>query len=419
MKRFATYIVLLVHFFVLMTSCIEEYHGEWETKNDNILIVSGSIEGNHECIFVLRNSSPIDIVKYYYQQWGGTNSGNEHDYSVGGNIYINNMIVSPENNYLTGAALFVESVKGKVYESVEVSKGHYSVYVDELDPDDEYFIRVLSTEFDEEYTSTPMKPIDSPKISKVGWKKQGDDVQFNITSDDVDELTYFSWDYYEIWEMKTALLPSSIYDLASDAIVPIKPSEIKNHGWVHVRQHQRLVSDNKNYGCRALEKYPLYKRDKGGQHFQIKYYTKVKQSAISRGEYEYNNLIVQYNTEMGGLFTPIPSELPSNIRSRSGKRGVGFVGVRGKTYEAELCVDRMLTGCDYYDKGVQIDHEALAGLTYREIYDRGYRVYYHDSSTKKTVWTYPYCIDATYWGAELEKPDFWDELELTPEDDIE
>lgn len=419
MKRITSYIIILVSLMALSTSCIEEYHGEWEIKNEHILIVSGSIEGNKECMFILRNSSPIDIPKYYYDKWGGLNSENDKDYSVGGNIYLDGEIVSPENNYLTGAVVIVESEGGEEYESVEVMPGHYSVKVGELNPDDKYFIRVLSTEYEEEYTSTPMKPIDSPQIKNAGWKREGEDVQFNITTEDLDEVTYLTWDYYEVWEMRTPLTAFSEYDPVSDAIVPVSSNDTRSQGWIHVRQHQRLVGDNKNYGYHALEKYPLYKRNIDGRQFQVKYYTKIKQSGISKEEYEYNNLIVQFNTEMGGLFTPMPSELPSNIRSRSGKRAVGYVGVRGKTYEAEVCVNRMQTGCNYYEKGIQIDPEALGGMTNKEIYDRGYRVYYYDSFTKKTVWTYPYCIDATYWGATLEKPVFWDDLELTPEDEIE
>lgn len=43
------------------------------------------------------------------------------------------------------------------------------------------------------------------------------------------------------------------------------------------------------------------------------YSTLVKQRKISRGEYEYYQEKIKINEEMGGLFIPQPSELPTNI----------------------------------------------------------------------------------------------------------
>ena len=49
---------------------------------------------------------------------------------------------------------------------------------------------------------------------------------------------------------------------------------------------------------------------------------------ISRGEYEYYQEKIKLNEEMGGLFIPQPSELPTNITcNNSDKNVVGYVGV--------------------------------------------------------------------------------------------
>ena len=53
----------------------------------------------------------------------------------------------------------------------------------------------------------------------------------------------------------------------------------------------------------------------------------VHQRAISKAEYEYELARRQAGSEMGGLFTPQPSALPSNIHCLTSKKHViGFVG---------------------------------------------------------------------------------------------
>lgn len=405
------YIVILLTSVFLMPSCIDEYHGDWESVNERVLVVSGSIESENSCEFILRRSNPINgdinsLPSYDYDSWLSAPSSTDVAQGSNKRAYV-------INDFVSHAVVAVESESGARYECEEYQDGHYVVSLDKLDPDDKYFLRIVLSD-GEEYTSTPMKPLDAPEIVSAGWKKEGSDVHLNVTTEDLHEPTYFSWDYYDVWEVVTPMQARVKYDPEENRIVAV--SQYTNRGWIEVAKHPRVVSDNKNYGYGALKKYPLYKIDKDDQRFQVKYYTRIRQMAISREEYEYNNLILLYNSQMGGLFTPMPSELPTNIRSAKGKRGVGYIGVRGKVSEAVVCIGRGQVGCTYYIKGETIPSKWIEGLSNFDIYNLGYRVF-EDDIMKGTTWTYPYCIDVAYFGASLRKPSFWDDLKLTPEDE--
>lgn len=403
-----SYIVFLLSSFFMTTSCIDEYHGDWENVNEQVLVVSGSIQSNSECTFILRRSNPIS-ASLTQQQWDNYSSWLSSSYS-GEELFI---VPSPENNFVKGAVVTVESESGEVFGAQEYLDGHFSVYLSDLNPDDKYFLHVVLSD-GEEYTSTPMAPIDAPEIVSAGWKMEGTDVQLNVSTGELNEPTYFSWEYSDVWEVRAPMQTFYEYDPVTDEIITVLHP--KNIGWTYASQHSRIVSDNKNYGYGALKKYPLYKIDKDDVRFQAIYYTKIKQMAISREEYEYNSLILLYNSQMGGLFTPMPSELPTNIRSNKGKKGVGYVGVRGKICEAEVCIGREQVGCKYYVTGEVIPNSRLEKLSYSTLYSMGYRVYENDIA-KGVTWTYQYCVDATYWGASLDRPSFWDEITLTPEDE--
>ena len=72
----------------------------------------------------------------------------------------------------------------------------------------------------------------------------------------------------------------------------------------------------------------LYSIEADDIRFSCYYSTIVKQRKISKGEYEYYQEKIRLNEEMGGLFVPQPSELPSNIRCESSnKQAIGYVGV--------------------------------------------------------------------------------------------
>ncbi|MCQ2227004.1 MAG: DUF4249 domain-containing protein [Bacteroidales bacterium] len=402
MKKISAYIACLL---LLMTACIEEYHGDWESENEETLVVSGSIEGEHTCTFVLRKSVPI-------------NSGSSDDYMYYSDVWTSsvsagNKSISPYMNYVRDAVVTVESENGVVYEAYESDLGEYSVVVGKLNPEDKYFLRIYLPDEDEVYTSKPMKPLDTSKITSAGWRRDGDEVQIHVSTEDPGEPTYYIWDYVDIWEIQTPFAADYEYDPDLDAIVR---TTRKNRGWITERQHQRIVGSNKNYGNGALKRCPVYNVNKDDQRFQVRYYTRIRQSAICKEEYEYNNLILLYNNQMGGLFTPMPSELPTNIYSESGKKGVGFVGVRGSTSEAEICISEKQVGCGFYMEGSVVDQEITDALSYYECYERGYSFYTFKEPFHQAVWTYESCIDARCWGASLERPDFWGEIETTPED---
>lgn len=400
MKKTFAYILCLL---LLMTACIEEYHGDWESECEQMLVVSGSIESEQVCTFVLRKSVPIndmmsDDYDYFDEEYWSVNESN-----MSGGVY----------NYVLGAVVTVESENGEIYEADEKTLGEYVVHVGKLNPEDKYFLRIYIPDEHEVYTSTPMKPLDSSRIVSAGWRKNGDEIQLHISTEDPGESMYYIWDYEDVWEMQTAFAADYEYDPVSDTILP---AIRKNRGWMTEWQHQRIVGNNKNYGNGALKRCPVYSINKDDQRFQVKYYTRIRQSAICKEEYEYNNLILQYNHQMGGLFTPMPSELPTNIYSESGKKGVGFVGVRGATSEAEICISGKQVGCDYHMRGYQIDTETTDELSYYDCYQMGFHVYTYDESTQEITWTYGYCIDASYWGASLDAPDFWAAIEPMPED---
>ena len=145
----------------------------------------------------------------------------------------------------------------------------------------------------------------------------------------------------------------------------------------------------------------------------VRYSGLIHQRAISKAEYEYELARRQAGSEMGGLFTPQPSALPTNIRClTSGKHVIGFVGCALNTSEYRFFLDALdyeihppvhddarlwvknpsdEECCKLVDKGMYLCEWTTSGV----------------DGSLQTAWAYEKQLDVRYKGAYIEEPDFW------------
>ncbi len=156
----------------------------------------------------------------------------------------------------------------------------------------------------------------------------------------------------------------------------------------------------------------LYSIEADDIRFSCCYSTIVKQRKISKGEYEYYQEKIKLNEEMGGLFVPQPSELPSNIRCESSdKQAIGYVGVSLNVAEYRIFIstdDIQYRLPEGYCQGAKELKRRV--YIFRFILDGVYHcISGPDPRTgfKGYAWVSGGCTDVRYLGASLEKPSFW------------
>lgn len=399
MKRM--HYLLMLMMLTAVTSCIEEYNELPEGAQEHMLVIEGQIVSESDCTFTLRYTGSL------------------------ADDFIQSSLPA------TGAVVFVESDKGDRYKGAELydSPGHYLVKVGKLDPEASYYLRVNTEE--DSYTSRPMKPLDAPQITELGFEQTRDDrlVDFYVSTADPQEQIFLKWDFVETWEIQTpckgyweylfddpeafkrwdpyrdpAGEPSGYYNW-------VGYTNLKSHGWCTHNSKVLTFTSNDDYGQGAVLHHTIYQRDPDDNRFQTRYLTQVRQMAISAEEYEYLNLMTTQSTEMGGLFTPMPSELPGNVSGANGARAIGYIGVRGRVSEAEIYVNRKEV--EHYDRYrfwiVPDEWVSTPGNMIKQ----GFRVIEHEPLTGKTTWSYRWMVDCTdpYWGASLQRPWYWKDVE--------
>ena len=88
-----------------------------------------------------------------------------------------------------------------------------------------------------------------------------------------------------------------------------------------------MAGASTGYDGQHIRDLKIYDLDRGDGRMYHRYSGRVHQRAISKAEYEYELARRKASSEMGGLFTLLPSALPTYIHClTSAKHVIGFVG---------------------------------------------------------------------------------------------
>lgn len=383
MERGKLYMVLclIVGVFTL-SGCIEEYEADIPAEDSNLLVVEGAICSGNVNKFILSRTQAIKS--------------------------------SDTPQMVTGAKVAVRGSDGSEYMTQETN-GYYSCWIDALTPDVEYYLHIEAD--GEVYESEPQKPLRTEKIAEVKAVQYTPESNIDVlvtpaTPFDSDKTNYYSWTYDETWEVHSDYTTILYYDTET-LEHKIKVDQFPSLGWKDATSSTIIVGASSNYEGQHIQKLEMYNIGRGNERMYYRYSCLVHQRAISKAEYEYELARRQAGSEMGGLFTPQPSALPTNIRClTSNKHVIGYVGCSLNTSEYRFFLnakDFSILYPEEEDTRLWLENpseEDCCRLVNKGMYLCEWRT---STSTGmlETAWAFDYQLDVRFKGAYIEEPDFW------------
>ena len=369
-----------------LTGCIEKYDADIPSEETGLLVVEGTILPGKNT-FTLQRTGPLNSYFTYYME------GN--------------------------ASVVVRGTDGSAYET-EDDNGTYTCYIDELKPDVQYYLHIEAS--GEVYESDPQTPLPTEKIAEV----RGDQVTPHSNIDilvtpaepfDDSKINYYSWTYDETWEVHPEYNTFVYYDVDNRCCVKTNHLLYPERGWKDEASTTIMVGSSTNYEGQHINQMKIYDIGYDSEKMYVRYSGLVHQRAISKAEYEYELARRQAGSEMGGLFTPQPSALPTNIHCLTSKKHViGFVGCALNTSEYRFFLEPK----DYsiyhpIDKDKRRWVEAPSADECVELVKNGLHLCEWDDTYMspegvpilQTAWAYEYLLDVRLRGAYIEEPDFW------------
>ena len=374
--------ILLLFTASALSGCIEEYEADISTEDSDLLVVEGTICSHEMNTFVLSRTQAIS--------------------SFG----ITQMV--------QGARLSVLGSDGSEYHAYP-GYGFYSCWVDSLSPDVDYYLHIETD--GEVYETEPQKPLPTESIAEViGVQNTPEsNIDVLVTPEEPfedNQTKYYSWTYDETWQVYPEYTNNNVYfDL--NLMKPVfKTNMFPEYGWKDDIGTTINVGASINYEGQHIRRLKIYDIDRSDERVYHRYSGLIHQRAISKAEYEYELARRQAGSEMGGLFTPQPSALPTNIHCLTSKKHViGYVGCSLNRAERRFFLNAKDFSI-YHPR-----HDALIWFDDTSMNDciimvnRGlYLCVWQDErpwGKLKTGWAYEYQLDVRLQGAYIEEPYFW------------
>lgn len=366
----------------VMTSCIETYNAVLPTSESDVLVVEGTIISDTVSTFYLSLTMPLNY---------GYNIKNIDD-----------------------ATIQLQGNDGTHIEGKHTTDGTYLIDTPKLNENTLYKI-VINYDGDT-YETDEQTPFATEGLQKLDFIQQTPDdaVDILITTDvpaNPSETQYYRWTFNETWEVHPEYITYLIWDDKNNRVLT-KMNAYPACGWKSSNSKDIIASSSAYYSNNQIVQYKLYDIENNDRRLYVEYSTEVTQRSLRKAEYEYEKERHKISTEMGGLFTPQPSSLPTNIKClTSSKHVLGYVGCSLNVTRYRLfifpdqievihesnCHDKITTGeREYADEHI--------------MYSNGYKLRKYETyggDDRAYTWTSRECVDISVYGCTTEKPSFW------------
>nr|WP_308758021.1 DUF4249 domain-containing protein [uncultured Bacteroides sp.] len=375
MKKRMNILVLAGLLLFTLSNCVDEFNAKLPDGGVGLLVIEGNIISDSTVVFALSRTFSL----------------NEEGLPEGYNQIVADVgVVGDDGSRITGTS---------------IGDGRYQVQIGTLNKQVRYGLEVKYEE--DTYTSELQYPVETPAIADVTFEQPENygTIYIRLSTQKADGTVYYIWTYEEDWEVRTAFYSRWIYDPMTETIQTFEKAPYAQ-GWSHAESSKTLVGSTESNVENLLKNKRMYSIASDNIRVSYYYSTLITQRALSKGEFEYYENKAKQSESMGGLFTPQPSELPTNITcSDPDKQAIGYVGVNMNVSEYRLYIS---TNDIQYDNPYDCDYLAddeIAGRTDYDLYMDGYRIAYLDMMTYQ--WAQKECTDVRALGATLNKPSFW------------
>ena len=383
--RKSLYLVLcLMAGVCTLSGCIEEYEADISEDDSNLLVVEGTICSSEWNIFILTRTQAINS-----------------DYKL---------------KMVSGARVSVRGTDGSEYPT-ESDGGYYFCQIGFLYPDVEYYLHIEAD--GEVYESEPQRPLRTEEIAEVIGVQDTPESNIDVLVTpeapfEPGQTNYYAWTYDETWEVHADYTTTIYFD--PTIMKPVfKANQFPERGWKDAAGKTRTVGASLSYEGQHIRRLKMYDLDRSDERVFYRYSGLVHQRAISKAEYEYELAKAQAGSEMGGLFTPLPSALPTNIRCLTSKKHViGFVGCSLNTtdYRFFLNPEDFSIYIPPREDERTIFEDTSDADCLQMVREGKYLCEWEDNRMTpngklRTVWATEVQLDVRYKSAYIDEPYFW------------
>lgn len=378
--------ILLLATLITLSGCVSEFHADIPFSDENILVVEGDVIANSEVDIILSKTFSLE-----------TNTLPEGFNNIQAVIHL-----VGNDGYKSPAATYM-------------GDGIHRLAVGELLDNVSYSIEI---EYDgEKYVSDPASPLTTPEIDNLDWRQASNasDVSIRVsTHSEEPGFSYYMWDYIEDWEFTSAFMVYDFYDPERGVMERMNWAPVY-YCWRNRRGKEILLGSTESLAENKILNQQLRLYECLDERFDYLYSIRLRQMALSKRAYEYFQNRAKMSDDMGGLFTPQPSELVGNVVCITDKsrKVIGYINILKNVTETQLYIKgseitkKPFVKCRSLTKEEAEKMMAESKIGPHEFYTMGYWPLDGSFIYEVNSWANASCVDCTRKGGSKNKPDFW------------
>lgn len=315
MKKRLVSLLPMILLAVLTTGCIYDFNPDLQGQS-GFLVVEGDIVLGQTCSFGLRRSSALDAWR--------------------------------EMEYVPFQNLRVEASDGTVYPArLDFYTQQSTTLVDltGADPSLQYRLVFDARPKDDagmqHYASAWLSVVPAATIDGMSYEinDAGTQLAVRISTHSGEKKGYYRWTAEETWEYRADVYARFFFApagtvyygtvAARDTVLPYENGENFYYCWSSVLRDGLMSASTESLSEDRLVDHQLYMLSCYDDKLSYYYSVEIRQDRITEEAYRYWQMMQRNNTDVGGLFSPEPSEMRGNIKNMDDETELvlGYVSV--------------------------------------------------------------------------------------------
>lgn len=238
-------------------------------------------------------------------------------------------------------------------------------------------------------------------------------MHFNINTSGESSSRYYRWFARESWEYTAQLYAQYYYNPSTNEVLAYQDGENTYYCWNTGTQGSIMTASSEGLAEDRLSQYELYGLDNTSQKIAYLYCVDMIQESLSADAWRYWKAMKSNTTDVGGLFSPQPSECYGNIFSLDDETEIVLGYVNAST--VSIC-RRFVSGDGFYRMTPVTDISSMPMPVdwHRYYYGFDYRPYVPTDMGGDTSdpfiyyeWMPRRCVDCQMRGGNKNKPSYW------------
>ncbi len=269
----------------MLHSCITPYNPLAQIDGETgVLVVEGNLSGGGQTTVVkLSRTVPLDQSYTYTPELWAT-------------VYVE------------------EESSGQRFTLQERDNGQYEGVLP-LELTEQYRLHIETSD-SKVYVSDYVPVISSPPVDSVFWGRNDQKgVAIYVNTHDPNNSThYYRWEFDEDWEFHTQFDSELDYDWVSRTYYKRSEDQHLYYCWNKKRSKTIVVGTSAQLVEDVIQNKQVHTLPYADDRLSYLYRIKVRQYGLTKTSYEYWEALQKNTEEIGDLFGPQPSNLPSNMQ---------------------------------------------------------------------------------------------------------